>query len=78
MIIFIPLDDLDDDLDVGRKALIILRNPHNHPVHPTTKPSVEDQTKLGMATAMERDDEAGRLGCEFKTGCCSETSTDGD
>ncbi|KAJ6601583.1 hypothetical protein B0H10DRAFT_2196215 [Mycena sp. CBHHK59/15] len=31
------------------EAIVILRNPHNHPMHPSTKPSAEDKFKLGMA-----------------------------
>ncbi|KAJ6603071.1 hypothetical protein B0H10DRAFT_1957908 [Mycena sp. CBHHK59/15] len=31
------------------EAIVILRNPHNHPMHPSTKPSAEDKFKLGIA-----------------------------
>ncbi|KAJ6527308.1 hypothetical protein DFH09DRAFT_1414272 [Mycena vulgaris] len=31
------------------KALVILRNPHNHPAHPTTKPGALDRAKLETA-----------------------------
>jgi hypothetical protein len=40
MIIFVPVDK-----DV-RKALVILHKPHNHPIHPKTKPSFKDKEKL--------------------------------
>lgn len=45
MIIFLPINDED----VGRKALVILKNPHNHPAHPKAKPSADDSNKLGKA-----------------------------
>ncbi|KAJ7845808.1 hypothetical protein B0H14DRAFT_2584458 [Mycena olivaceomarginata] len=31
------------------KAIVILRDPHNHPMHPRTKPSAVDKFKLGSA-----------------------------
>ncbi|KAJ7927883.1 hypothetical protein B0H13DRAFT_2312060 [Mycena leptocephala] len=45
MIIFIPIEGEF----VGLKALVIVRNPHNHPVHPRTKPSAQDRMMLGTA-----------------------------
>ncbi|KAJ6619645.1 hypothetical protein B0H10DRAFT_1946692 [Mycena sp. CBHHK59/15] len=44
MLIFIPVDPA-----YSHKALVILRNPHNHPAHPKTKPNVSDRTKLVAA-----------------------------
>ncbi|KAJ7252303.1 hypothetical protein C8J57DRAFT_1665195 [Mycena rebaudengoi] len=46
MIIFIPVKPSPATL---HKAIVILRNAHNHPMHPKTKPSAEDNVKLGMA-----------------------------
>ncbi|KAJ7888864.1 hypothetical protein B0H14DRAFT_3713516 [Mycena olivaceomarginata] len=46
MIIFIPVKPSPATL---HKAIVILRNPHNHPMHPKTKPSAEDNVKLGTA-----------------------------
>ncbi|KAJ7828171.1 hypothetical protein B0H13DRAFT_2290031 [Mycena leptocephala] len=46
MIIFVPVEQLNPDL---QKALIFLRNPHNHPAHPKTKPSANDKLTLGKA-----------------------------
>ncbi|KAJ7776657.1 hypothetical protein DFH07DRAFT_980918, partial [Mycena maculata] len=46
MIILVPVEPTADTL---HKAMVILRNPHNHPAHPTTKPSVQDQVKLTAA-----------------------------
>ncbi|KAF8225893.1 hypothetical protein L208DRAFT_1503629 [Tricholoma matsutake] len=43
MIIFVPVDK------EIRKAVIILRNPHNHPMHPRTKPSFKDKKKITKA-----------------------------
>jgi hypothetical protein len=45
MIIFIPIEGEF----VGLKALVVVRNPHNHPVHPRTKPSAQDRMMLGTA-----------------------------
>ncbi|KAJ7481297.1 hypothetical protein B0H11DRAFT_2193481 [Mycena galericulata] len=44
MVIFIPVDE-----EYSTKAIVILRNPHNHPAHPHTKPSAEDKNKLEAA-----------------------------
>ncbi|KAJ6582523.1 hypothetical protein DFH09DRAFT_1439289 [Mycena vulgaris] len=44
MLIFLPVDAV-----YAHKALVVLRNPHNHPVHPKTKPSVRDRLQLGEA-----------------------------
>ncbi|KAJ7733647.1 hypothetical protein B0H16DRAFT_1892739 [Mycena metata] len=30
-------------------AIVVLQNPHNHPMHPKIKPSAEDRVKLGAA-----------------------------
>ncbi|KAJ6587236.1 hypothetical protein B0H10DRAFT_1831941 [Mycena sp. CBHHK59/15] len=46
MIIHIPVDQSPA---MRHEAIVILRNPHNHPMHPSTKPSAEDKFKLGMA-----------------------------
>ncbi|KAJ7860306.1 hypothetical protein B0H13DRAFT_1901072 [Mycena leptocephala] len=46
MIIFVPVEQLNPDI---QKALIFLRNPHNHPAHPKTKPSANDKLTLGKA-----------------------------
>ncbi|KAF8237375.1 hypothetical protein L208DRAFT_1375637 [Tricholoma matsutake] len=43
MIIFVPVNK-----DVC-KALVILRKPHNHPIHPKMKPSLKDKEKLSEA-----------------------------
>ncbi|KAF8219461.1 hypothetical protein L208DRAFT_1383005 [Tricholoma matsutake] len=43
MIIFVPVDK------EIRKAVIILCNPHNHPMHPRTKPSFKDKKKITKA-----------------------------
>jgi hypothetical protein len=40
-----------------QKAFVILRNPHNHPVHPRTKPTAEDKGKL-----VEAIDAVGKTG----------------
>ncbi|KAJ7129118.1 hypothetical protein C8R46DRAFT_1202508 [Mycena filopes] len=40
---------LHDIPETRNKALVILRNPHNHPMHPKFKPSTEDRVKLGAA-----------------------------
>lgn len=44
MLIFIPVDK-----EHSHKALVVLRNPHNHPAHPKTKPSAQDRIQLGTA-----------------------------
>ncbi|KAJ7826965.1 hypothetical protein B0H13DRAFT_2440016 [Mycena leptocephala] len=46
MIIHIPVDQSPATL---HKALVVLRDPHNHPMHPRTKPTTEDKIKLGAA-----------------------------
>ena len=43
MVIYIPIDTSI------RKAIIILRNPHNHPMYPKTKPSTEEKDRLRKA-----------------------------
>ncbi|KAJ6562706.1 hypothetical protein DFH09DRAFT_920579 [Mycena vulgaris] len=44
MLIFPPVDAV-----YAHKALVVLRNPHNHPAHPKTKPSARDRLQLGEA-----------------------------
>jgi hypothetical protein len=51
MIIYVPIDTKI------RKAYIILRKPHNHPMHPPTKPTAEDKEML-----VEAIDAAGKTG----------------
>ncbi|KAJ7875053.1 hypothetical protein B0H13DRAFT_1894316 [Mycena leptocephala] len=46
MIMFVPVDKSSP---IGRKTLVIPRNPHNHPTHPKTKPSADDRTMLSRA-----------------------------
>ncbi|KAJ7824717.1 hypothetical protein B0H14DRAFT_2596999 [Mycena olivaceomarginata] len=46
MIIHVPVDQSPA---MRHKAIVILRSPHNHPMHPRTKPSAEDKFKLGTA-----------------------------
>ncbi|KAJ6533650.1 hypothetical protein B0H19DRAFT_1272287 [Mycena capillaripes] len=46
LIVFTPVKPTPATL---HKAIVILRDPHNHPMHPKTKPSAEDNTQLGMA-----------------------------
>ncbi|KAJ7670951.1 hypothetical protein B0H17DRAFT_1085621 [Mycena rosella] len=46
MLIFVPVERLHPGI---QKALIFLRNPHNHPAHPKTKPSASDKLLLGKA-----------------------------
>ncbi|KIJ93662.1 hypothetical protein K443DRAFT_134976 [Laccaria amethystina LaAM-08-1] len=43
MVIYIPIDTSI------QKAIIILRNPHNHPMYPKTKPSTEEKDRLRRA-----------------------------
>ncbi|KAF7976474.1 hypothetical protein HWV62_6741 [Athelia sp. TMB] len=45
MIIFVPVDTQI------RKAIVLLRNAHNHPVHPKIKPTAADRTKFNEAVA---------------------------
>jgi hypothetical protein len=48
MIVFIPVEA--EKMPATRyKALVILRNAHNHPMHPKIKPSSEDRVKLRTA-----------------------------
>jgi hypothetical protein len=42
MIIFIPIEGEF----VGLKALVVVRNPHNHPAHPRAKPNAQDRMML--------------------------------
>jgi hypothetical protein len=43
MAIYIPVDSS------VRKAIVHLRNPHNHPMYPKTKPSTEEKDQLRKA-----------------------------
>jgi hypothetical protein len=43
MLIFVPVDTS------LRQAIVFLRNPHNHPMHPKTKPSSEEKLQLEKA-----------------------------
>lgn len=43
MAIYIPVDTSI------RKAIVYLRNPHNHPMYPKTKPSTEEKDQLRKA-----------------------------
>ncbi|KAJ7939111.1 hypothetical protein B0H13DRAFT_2261049 [Mycena leptocephala] len=45
MLIYIPIEGEYAD----RKALVVLRNAHNNPMHPQSKPTTEDLAKLGAA-----------------------------
>ncbi|KAJ7911671.1 hypothetical protein B0H13DRAFT_2660420 [Mycena leptocephala] len=45
MLIYIPVEGEY----ASRKALVVLRNAHNHPMHPQSKPTTEDRAKLGAA-----------------------------
>lgn len=45
MLIYIPIEGEYAD----RKALVVLRNAHNHSMHPQSKPTTEDRAKLGAA-----------------------------
>ncbi|KAJ7713619.1 hypothetical protein B0H16DRAFT_1252776, partial [Mycena metata] len=50
MIIFIPVAKVVEATPALRhKAILPLRNPHNHPMHPKIKPSTDDRSKLGAA-----------------------------
>jgi hypothetical protein len=51
MIIFVPVDQ------TIRKVFLLLRNAHNHPVHPRFKPSQSEALKLISAV-----DAAGKIG----------------
>ncbi|KAJ7162387.1 hypothetical protein C8R46DRAFT_1353332 [Mycena filopes] len=46
MLIFVPVHDLPA---TRHKAILILENPHNHPMHPKIKPNAVDRHKLGKA-----------------------------
>ncbi|KAJ7323346.1 hypothetical protein DFH08DRAFT_1029726 [Mycena albidolilacea] len=46
MIIFVPVDRSNH---ASQKALVVPRNPHNHPAHPKTKPSANDRRTLSKA-----------------------------
>ncbi|KAF7371862.1 hypothetical protein MVEN_00043200 [Mycena venus] len=46
MIIFVPIDRSSP---VAQNALVVLRNPRNHPTHPKTKPSTDDRRTLAKA-----------------------------
>ncbi|KAF8198843.1 hypothetical protein K438DRAFT_1759491 [Mycena galopus ATCC 62051] len=46
MIIYVPVNDSPA---TRHKAIMVLENPHNHPMHPTSKPSTEDKLKLKTA-----------------------------
>jgi hypothetical protein len=46
LIIFVPVEEHPA---TRHKALVVLRNAHNHPAHPTSKPSAEDRRQLGAA-----------------------------
>ena len=43
MAIYIPVDTS------VRKAIVYLRNPHNHPMYPKTKPSTNEKEQLKKA-----------------------------
>jgi hypothetical protein len=43
MLIFVPVDTSI------HQAVVFLRGPHNHPMHPKTKPSSEDKLQLEKA-----------------------------
>ena len=43
MLIFVPVDTSI------RQAIVFLRGPHNHPMHPKTKPSSEEKLQLEKA-----------------------------
>ncbi|KAJ7721234.1 hypothetical protein B0H14DRAFT_2642507 [Mycena olivaceomarginata] len=48
MIIFIPVPKfLDEESPLHHKVIVLLHDPHNHPVHPKTKPSANDRHTLG-------------------------------
>ncbi|KAJ7210230.1 hypothetical protein C8J57DRAFT_1540028 [Mycena rebaudengoi] len=46
MIIYVPVEDLPA---TRHKAIVVLENPHNHPMHPMSKPGAEDKLKLKTA-----------------------------
>lgn len=43
MIIFVPVDP------EIKKVIVYLQHPHNHPAHPTVKPSAKDKALLARA-----------------------------
>lgn len=43
MLIFVPVDTSI------RQAIVFLRQPHNHPMHPKSKPSSEEKLQLEKA-----------------------------
>ncbi|KAJ7842152.1 hypothetical protein B0H13DRAFT_2273623 [Mycena leptocephala] len=45
MLIYIPVEGEY----ASRKALVVLRNAHNHPMHPQSKPTTKDRATLGAA-----------------------------
>jgi hypothetical protein len=46
MIIYVPVEELPA---IRHKALVVLEYPHNHPMHPMSKPSTEDKLKFKTA-----------------------------
>ncbi|KAJ7737198.1 hypothetical protein B0H14DRAFT_2638802 [Mycena olivaceomarginata] len=46
MIIYVPVEDSPA---TRHKAIVVLENPHNHPINPTSKRSTEDKLKLKTA-----------------------------
>ncbi|KAJ7187583.1 hypothetical protein GGX14DRAFT_409088 [Mycena pura] len=72
MIIFIPIDKST----ARHKALVILRNPHNHPMHPKTKPSSNDRRTL--ATAVEAAGVVGLTVGKLLTAACTSLIYNGD
>jgi hypothetical protein len=46
MIIYVPVQDSPA---TGHKTIVVLVNPHNHPMHPPSMPSTEDKLKLNTA-----------------------------
>ena len=66
MVIFVPVDPSI------RKAVVILSHPHNHPMHPFTKPSFDDQKRLldavktfGTGTATAEKVLSGKVYCSI-------------
>ncbi|KAJ7835324.1 hypothetical protein B0H14DRAFT_2590317 [Mycena olivaceomarginata] len=45
-IIYVPVEDSPAP---RHKVIVVLENPHNNPIHPTSKPSTEDKLKLKTA-----------------------------
>ncbi|KAJ7652738.1 hypothetical protein DFH06DRAFT_1418342 [Mycena polygramma] len=48
MIIFVPVDQSAEG-GLRCKAIVVMRNAHNHPMHPASKPNAEDKLRLGAA-----------------------------